>query len=68
MSDSIEPQLINPHVIEPRLKKIGEYLKLNSQEIFVVPEYQRGYSWEITQCDKLWQDIEVFIEAGVTLS
>lgn len=62
MSDSIEPQLINPHVIEPRLKKIGEYLKLNSQEIFVVPEYQRGYSWEITQCEKLWQDMEAFME------
>ena len=50
--------------IEPKLKLIGDYLKINVDEVFVVPEYQRGYSWEIAQCDKLWQDIEVFIEAG----
>ncbi|MDR7694758.1 DUF262 domain-containing protein [Riemerella anatipestifer] len=47
--------------IEPNLKLISEYLKLKESESFVVPEYQRGYSWDIAQCDKLWQDIEVFI-------
>jgi uncharacterized protein with ParB-like and HNH nuclease domain len=29
----------------------------------VIPEYQRSYSWNITQCDKLWQDVESFIES-----
>jgi hypothetical protein len=47
--------------IEPTLKLISGYLKLEKSENFVIPEYQRGYSWDITQCDKLWQDIEAFI-------
>jgi hypothetical protein len=50
--------------IDPKLKKIGEYLKLeNKDSYFVIPEYQRGYSWTITHCDKLWQDIENFINS-----
>jgi hypothetical protein len=48
--------------IEPRLKLISEYLKLEKSENFVVPEYQRAYSWDISQCDQLWQDIEEFIQ------
>jgi hypothetical protein len=32
----------------------------------VIPEYQRGYSWNITQCDKLWQDVKSFIDSGGT--
>jgi len=53
-----------PKDIEPRLKSISNYLKLQGNEYFVVPEYQRAYSWDITQCDKLWQDIEAFISSG----
>lgn len=52
--------------IEPRLRKIGEYLALNEQSIFVIPEYQRAYSWGIKQCDKLWQDLDDFINSGGT--
>jgi hypothetical protein len=50
--------------IDPQLKLISSYLKLDKLANFVIPEYQRGYSWNITQCDKLWQDIEAFIESG----
>ncbi len=50
--------------IEPTLKLIREYLKLKKSEHFVIPEYQRGYSWDIIQCDKLWQDIEAFIASN----
>jgi uncharacterized protein with ParB-like and HNH nuclease domain len=50
--------------IEPTLKLISGYLKLKKSENFVIPEYQRGYSWDKTQCDKLWQDVEAFIESG----
>ncbi|HEY9188840.1 MAG TPA: DUF262 domain-containing HNH endonuclease family protein [Ignavibacteria bacterium] len=50
--------------IEPNLKLISDYLKLKKDENFVIPEYQRAYSWEIEQCDKLWQDIESFISSG----
>ena len=48
--------------IEPTLKLISEYLKLRKSENFIIPEYQRSYSWGISHCDKLWQDIEAFIE------
>jgi hypothetical protein len=46
--------------IEPKLKLISDYLTLGKNDKFVIPEYQRGYSWTKTQCDKLWQDIESF--------
>jgi hypothetical protein len=52
--------------IEPNLKLISGYLKLDKSENFVIPEYQRGYSWDITQCDKLWQDVEAFIDSGAS--
>ena len=49
--------------IDPKLKLISDYLRINKTERFVIPEYQRGYSWNIVQCDKLWQDVEAFIES-----
>jgi len=52
--------------IEPALKLISKYLELKDDEYFVIPEYQRGYSWDINQCDKLWQDIEDFIQNDAT--
>lgn len=50
--------------IEPKLKLISNYLKTEG-EIFMIPEYQRSYSWTILECDKLWQDIESFMESSV---
>lgn len=68
----LEGNIKMPKNIEPRLRTIGQYLTLNSQEIFVIPEYQRGYSWEITQCEnygKIWnlllkieERIHIFLE------
>ncbi len=29
--------------IEPKLNKIGEYLKLEDDTVFIIPEYQRAY-------------------------
>ena len=49
--------------IEPKLKKIGDYLKLEQDTVFTIPEYQRAYSWRIDNCDKLWQDITDFVES-----
>ena len=46
--------------IEPKLKKIGE---LDEDTVFTIPEYQRAYSWGIENCDKLWQDINDFVES-----
>lgn len=50
--------------IDPKLKLISDYLKISADEMFVIPEYQRGYSWTILECDKLWQDIEAFIASS----
>ncbi len=51
--------------IEPKLKLISDYLRIKKNEMFVIPEYQRAYSWTNTEhCDKLWQDIEAFMESG----
>ena len=50
--------------IEPQLKLISAYLKIDINEKFVIPEYQRGYSWTINECDKLWQDIEGYIASS----
>lgn len=47
--------------IDPKLKSISEYL--NIKERFIIPEYQRAYTWSIVQCDKLWQDIENYLES-----
>lgn len=52
--------------IEPNLKLISGYLKLGKSENFVIPEYQRSYSWGIAHCDKLWQDIETFISSNAS--
>ena len=49
--------------IEHKLKKIGDYLKLEEDTVFTIPEYQRAYSWSIENCDKLWQDINDFVES-----
>ena len=49
--------------IESKLKKIGDYLKLEEDTVFTIPEYQRAYSWGIDNCDKLWQDINDFVES-----
>ncbi len=49
--------------IEPKLRKIGDYLKLDDETVFTIPEYQRAYSWGIDNCDKLWQDINDFVES-----
>lgn len=43
--------------IEPKLLKIVDYLKLEEDAKFAIPEYQRPYSWSVANCDKLWQDI-----------
>ena len=54
--------------IEPQSKSIAEYLKIdknNNQSFFSVPEYQRAYSWDKDQCDKLLEDIESFISSGL---
>lgn len=53
-----------PKDIEPKLKPIFNYFKLGKNERFIIPEYQRSYSWTINQCDKLLQDVESFIESG----
>ncbi len=53
-----------PKEIEPKLKTIREYLNLKDRSKFIIPEYQRSYSWTTEACDKLWQDIEAFMDSS----
>ncbi len=55
-----------PKEIEPKLKLISDYIgaKDRRTETFVIPEYQRRYSWTKNECDKLWQDIEAYKDSG----
>lgn len=53
--------------IETNPKKIENFLSTGKDDndnrvIFIVPEYQRPYSWTIQNCDKLWQDICNFMD------
>ena len=50
--------------IKPTVKKIGEYLNLEKKEYFIIPEYQRPYSWTKVHCDKLWQDVEDYMKSS----
>ena len=50
--------------IEPQLSAIGKYLNIDEDTIFVIPEYQRAYSWTTDNCDKLWQDILDYAETN----
>lgn len=41
-------------------KYLTETLKDNSVKTFIIPEYQRPYSWDIDKCRTLWEDIRDF--------
>ena len=41
-------------------KYLTETLKDNSVKSFIIPEYQRPYSWDIDKCRTLWEDIRDF--------
>lgn len=46
---------------------IKEFIELykekdNKKTKFVIPEYQRPYTWTISYCDKLWQDIKDIVD------
>ena len=38
-------------------RKGNIYEILNGNKQFLIPDYQRFYSWDIDQCKKLWNDI-----------
>lgn len=40
-------------------KSVFEYLCKNK---FLIPIYQRKYTWEIDECEQLWDDVRVFWE------
>ena len=40
-------------------KSILEYLSKNK---FLIPIYQRPYTWTTDECEQLWSDIESFFE------
>lgn len=47
-------------------RKGNIYEILNGNKQFIIPVYQRYYSWEIEQCQRLWKDIVNMQKAGKT--
>ncbi|GAB6009651.1 DUF262 domain-containing protein [Dysgonomonas reticulitermitis] len=39
---------------------LTDTLNESKGKIFVIPEYQRPYKWDIEKCDVLWNDIKTF--------
>ena len=37
---------------------------LFGHDYFRIPEYQRPYSWDISNCRHLWEDLFTFFESG----
>lgn len=48
--------------ISAQAKKIEEYFKLEPNEYFNIPKYQRAYKWGKDECDRLWNDITDYIK------
>ena len=38
------------------------FLKIEKGQQFVIPQYQRKYSWEKEQCEKLFNDLKTYID------
>ena len=37
-----------------------------SNHEFIIPDFQRPYSWEVEQCEQLWTDISSFLDMLVS--
>ncbi len=42
-----------------------EIRKLFGAYEFIIPEFQRPYTWDTDNCDKLWEDIESFMDSCI---
>lgn len=49
-------------------RKGNIYEILNGNKQFLIPVYQRFYSWDIDQCKRLWNDIVDMQKKPVILS
>ena len=48
-------------------RKGNIYEVLNGNKQFLIPDYQRFYSWDLEQCKRLWGDIVEMQKKGKTL-
>ena len=49
-------------------RKGNIYEILNGNKQFLIPVYQRFYSWDIDQCKRLWNDIVEMQRKGKRIS
>src|SRR5574344_1147117 len=47
----------NDNGMIPKSNTIGDYFQLSSREQFLIPSFQRAYSWGKDQCEKLLEDL-----------
>ena len=46
-----------PHDLNISKQNVGELFSSMEGRKFIIPDYQRNYSWDEEKCDTLWQDI-----------
>ena len=49
--------------LEPENKSLSEIM--SNSKSYVIPRFQRDYSWEHTNLEELWQDIEQMLESKI---
>ena len=45
--------------------KLQSLSEIFNESIFRIPDFQRGYSWELSHLEDFWEDIEILKEDGV---
>ena len=55
-----------PKTIEPKLRKIGDYLHLEEDAIFSIPEYQRAYSRAKHTLDMVCDEAEDYEDCKIS--
>lgn len=51
--------------IDPQLQSIKKYFDFDVEDEnrqFIIPEFQRAYSWTEEQCEELWTDINIYFQ------
>lgn len=43
---------------------IAEFLGSMDRKLFVIPDYQRPYKWNIENCETLWDDLDHFFQSN----
>jgi uncharacterized protein with ParB-like and HNH nuclease domain len=60
--------MVNMPELSVNRKSIGKLFDEMQNKKFIIPDFQRPYSWDIEKCETLWQDITNFLETEESTS